>query len=108
MSKVFTQSGFRATREANKITSLSDSKSETFNRLWLWPASAVTSGGKLTANAGDVYVGERTDSGDVTPDKLGTDDLSFLIQLPEGQTKLLRDVIVQADNSGDGVFFKYW
>ncbi len=109
MSKVFTQSGFKAVPEANKIFTLCDSKNETFNRLWLWPARAITAAGKRTLNTGDIYVGERMEgSADCTPDVLATGDLPILIELPQGETKRLRDVIVQADTAGDGLFFKYW
>ena len=108
MSKVFTKSGFKAAPEANKIFALSDSAKEMFNRLWIWPAKAI-SGGKRTANTGDIYVGERSEgSADCTPDVLTTGDLAYLIELPVGETKALRDVIFQADNAADGVYFKYW
>lgn len=108
MSKITTKSGFVASREANKITSLCDNSKENFNTLWIWPASAMPATGKRTLNVGDIYIGEKTDSGSFTPDVLTKDDLAFQIKLPEGETKLLRDVIFQADSAGDGVFFKYW
>jgi hypothetical protein len=107
MSKVFTKSGFMAAAEANKITPISNDKLAVFNRLWIWTASVITDG-KRVANVGDIYIGERTESGDCTPDVLTKDDLAFLIELPLGETKLLRDVLFQADNIGDGVYFKYW
>ena len=94
--------------EANKIFRLSDSKDATFNRLWLWPCKAIDATGKRTLNTGSVYIGEQTDSKDVTPDELASGDLPFPIQLPDGMTKQLRDVLIQADNAGDGVYFKYW
>lgn len=109
MSKIFTKSGFKPAPEANKIFALTNDSKLLFNRLWLWPASGVTTGGKRVANVGDIYVGERTEgSSDCTPDKLTTDDLPLPIELPEGETKMLRDVIVQADNALDGVYYKYW
>jgi len=80
MSKVTTKSGFKAVPEANKIFTLSDSIKEVFNRLWIWPASAMPASGKRTANAGDIYIGERSDgSADCTPDVLATGDLPLLI-----------------------------
>lgn len=108
MSKVSTKSGFITAAEANKITPITNSKTDAFNRLWLWPSKAPTAGGKRTSNVGDVYVGERTDGGDYTPDVLGKDDMPMLIELPVGETKLLRDVIFQSDTAGDGLLFKFW
>ena len=102
-----TKADIKIAPEANKIFALTEDRKASFNRIWIWPASGITDG-KRVANAGDIYIGERTEGGDFTPDVITTSDLAFLIQLPEGQKKLLRDVIFQADNSGDGVFFKYW
>jgi hypothetical protein len=107
MSKIFTKSGFARAIEAGKIYPLTNSGNEMFNRLWLWPASGITAG-KRTLNDGNLYIGERTESGDVTPDEMIPGDLPMLIELPQGETKQLRDVIFQADTAGDGLFFKYW
>lgn len=112
MSKIVTQSGFYATKQANKIESIAaDSKVE-FNKLWLWPASgisaAVGSKGTRIPNVGNIYIGERTDSEDVTPDVVATGDLPMVIELPQGENKMLRDVLIQADNLGDGVYYKFW
>lgn len=107
MSKTFTKSGFIASKEANVMTSLTNDRKLMFNTLWIWPASAITAG-KRVDNVGDIYIGERTEDADVTPDVLLKDDLAFQIKLPEGQFKQLCDVIFQADSAGDGVYFKYW
>ena len=108
MSKVSTKSGRQSAAEANKIYPLTTDKKLFFNRLWIYPAKAIASN-KLTANTGDIYVGERTDGDiDCTPDKLTNADLPLLIELPQGETKQLCDVIFQADNAGDGVFYKFW
>lgn len=107
MSKTFTRSGLAIAAEANKLTPISNSKSDTFNRLWIWPAKGIVSF-KRVANTGDIYIGERTEDQDVTTDVMASGDLPMLIELPQGEQKLLRDVIFQADNAGDGVFFKYW
>lgn len=116
MSKISTRSGFVTAKEANKIFSLSDDGDGNVlvSRLWVYPASAVDSvTKKLTVNQGVVYMGEKTDSGDVTPDVLqpGTDATEIQpteYDLPVGREKRLKDFIFQADNANDGVWFKYW
>lgn len=107
MSKTTTKSGSKYAVEANVITPLTSDGKLVFNKLFIWPASAITAK-KRVANVGDIYIGERTSDEDVTPDVLTPADLAFKIQLPDGETKLLRDVIFQADNAGDGVYYKYW
>ena len=106
--KTETKAGTAVASEANKIYALTNDKKLSFNRLWIWPAAAMTAGGKRTANAGNVYIGERTSSGDHTPDQLATGDAPILIELPQGETKLVSEVIFQADTASDGVYFKYW
>lgn len=110
MSKILTQSGFYAVPEANKIFSFKlDGIDQEFNRLWIYPASQVdNNSGKLVANQGDIWIGERTASGDMTPDRLGSGDPPILIELPQGRTKKLSEIILQADNANDGVWFKFW
>lgn len=109
-NRIPTQSGFYAAPEANKIFSLKlDGVDVEFNRLWLYPASGINGAtDKLVANAGDVYLGEKTASGSVTPDRLGNGDGPILIELPQGRTGKLSDIIFQADNAGDGFWFKLW
>lgn len=107
MSKVFTKSGFMASTQANVLTPLTNDGKLYFNKLFVWPASAIT-GNKRVVNVGDIYIGEKTEDADCTPDVLTPADLAFEIRLPDGETKLLRDVFFQADNAGDGVYFKYW
>jgi hypothetical protein len=105
--KTATQSGIYLLQNANAIERISDSHKLSFNKLWLYPAKAVA-GGLLTPNTGNINVGERTESGDVTPDVLQVGDLPMVIELPQGETKLLRDVLIQGANAGDGVWFKFW
>ena len=108
--RIPTQSGFYAVPEANKIFSIQlDGVDHEFNRLWIYPASAVDhNAGKLTANVGDVYIGEKTASGNVTPDKLAFGDPPILIELPQGRSRKLSEIILQADNANDGVWLKFW
>lgn len=110
MSTIKTISGFYGTKNANEIERISDNPKAVFHKLFLYPCKGVNSAnGKLNANAGNVYIGERTEGeSDVTPDLLQSADLPIVIELPQGKNKLLRDVLIQADNAGDGVYFKGW
>src|SRR4051812_20491869 len=98
MSKITTRSGFFAAPEANKVFSIADRKNRdaVFNRLWIYPASGVNKAtSKLVANAGNAWIGERTDSGEVTPDLMELDSSPLLIELPQGQSKKIDDVLFQ-------------
>jgi len=110
MSAIKTLSGIYTTRAANQVERISDSQKEVFNKMVIYPGKAIDANTrKITANVGAVYVGERTEGeGDMTPDTLASADLPIIIQLPQGREKLVRDVLVQSDNAGDGIVFKYW
>jgi hypothetical protein len=110
MSKVNTQAGFYKLKETDKIESLGNALANhniRFNCLFLWPASGIDVTGKRVANSDSVFIGERTTDRDVTPDELESDANPFKIQLPEGEEKLLKDVLIQG-TAGDGVWFNYW
>jgi hypothetical protein len=80
-----------------------------FNTLWIYPAQGIDNATKkLTANVGSVWIGEKTTGADVTPAELPFDGAPFPIQLPPGQNKYIRDVLIQVDNAADGVWLKWW
>lgn len=115
MSNTFTQSGLYRIKNANMMERISDSPKATFNKIWLYPSTGVakilTGGiqeGQLLQNVGAVSVGEVTDSDKATPDTLAVGDPPIKYELPVGEHKLLRDVLIQGANVGDGVWFKYW
>ena len=108
MSKQVTQFGQYAIQAANTVEQIALHKKRVyFNKLWLYPASGM-SAGLLTANVGDVYIGEKGDGPNVTPDILQSGDPPIKIELPQGEEKLLEEVLIQGANVGDGVWFKYW
>jgi hypothetical protein len=115
MSTTSTQSGLYRIQNANSMERISDSPKAVFNKIWIYPSQGVAKKltgsvqeGQLILNTGTVYVGEVTESDKATPDALATGDLPLKIELPVGAHKLLRDVLIQGANVGDGVWFKYW
>jgi len=102
---VFT-GGFKILAAANVIEALSDDPKRTFSKLWIYPALGHAAG-KLALNVGDVYVGKRGAGPKVTPDKLASADLPLVFELQPGQSLKLEDILLQADNAADGVFFCY-
>lgn len=87
-------------------------KGHLFNKLWIYPASGLTAaasgnGSILTVNSATVYIGERGDGPDVCVDILQPGDLPIKIELPQGEEKLIEDVLIYGTN-GDGVWFKWW
>jgi hypothetical protein len=115
MSTIKTQSGVYQIQNANSMERISDNQKIVFNKLWLYPAKGVAksgdasglSPGLLILNGAGIFVGEHMDGADATPDALNINDLPLKIELPQGESKLLRDVLIQGA-AGDGVFFKYW
>lgn len=103
---IFSQ-GFKTCIAANTIEDLSDNPKLTFTKLWLYPAKSKDNSGKLVANVGNIYIGKRGAGDVVTPDLMDNAAGATLIQLEPHQTLRLCDVIIQADNAEDGVFFSY-
>ena len=101
------KAGFLIARESDVIYPLTDNDKLVFNKLWLYPASGRTAGGKLVLNGASVFVGTAAIGDRVTADELAPTDLPIKIELPPGQVQKLEEVIFQG-TAGDGVFFKYW
>lgn len=98
---------FKTVLAANSIERLTDDKETEFRELYLWPAKAHTNG-RLVDNAGVVYIGEYGSGPDVTPSVLNIGDAPLAYKVPDNQPPMkLHDMLIQADNAGDGVFGKY-
>ena len=110
-----TESGVYLIQNANAMERISDSSKILFNKLWIYPSKGVAktgdasglSPGLLIPNGAKIYVGENTEGLAFTPDPLDVTDLPLEYELPQGKSKLLRDVLIQGAK-GDGVVFKYW
>lgn len=74
-----------------------------FQKLWLYPAKANTSG-LLTPNTGTVYAGKTPNN---QPDALASNGGPIKYEYPLGQCGDLTQVNIQAANIGDGVFYTY-
>jgi hypothetical protein len=107
MSTVKAQSDKYVIQNTDKIERLTTKRDPVFNKLWIYPASDVDDNGKLVANDNPIYIGERTEGADVTPDVLATDAAPFPIILPDGEKKKLNEVLIQG-TAGDGVWFKWF
>lgn len=113
MSRIITKQGFKVIVAANTVEQLTDDQRIEFNKIWIYPGQRPQNqAGLLTMNAGIVYVGEQGGGDKMTPDPLqpGTtpdEIIPVKIELPEGRTKRLSDIIVQGA-ALDGVFYKYW
>jgi hypothetical protein len=111
-----TLSGVYAIRNTDTMERISDSKTEAWKKIWLYPAKRISkdasadgvSVGKRVLNGDTISVGEFTEGEPATPDDLELDSGPVLYEVPPGgEPKLLRDVIIQGAQ-GDGVYFKYW
>jgi hypothetical protein len=105
MPLISSKKGFLILKQNNVITPLTEDTKDKFNKLWLYPASGNI-GGIIQVNTQSIYVGLRGPGGDVTPDLINAGDLPLKIELPDGQTMHLNEVIAQG-TTGDGIFFCY-
>ena len=102
-------------KNANSIERVADDLKLKFNKAWLYPAKGIAKNGdgsgvtpgKRIPNGGTISVGEHTEGADCTPDDLLTGDPPIKFELPQGDWKYLKDVIIQGA-AGDGVYIKYW
>ncbi len=107
--KIVTQALLFLPGAANVIRNLiPNDRDAVFNTMWIYPCRAFDAQGKRVANAASAWIGERTTYADVTPEELVYDGGPMPIQLPPGQTKLVRQVLVQVDDAADGVWAKWW
>ena len=105
MARLTFNQGFKIIREANKVEALSDDVKLEFSRIWIYPAKGA-SGGRLTDNVGDVYVGKRGIGDPIASDLLAIGSAPILIELQPGEKIRLNDILVYGA-AGDGVFFSY-
>jgi hypothetical protein len=116
MSKVTTQSDVYIIQNADTMEPISDNKKIIFNKLWVYPGKGIAkegdgSGlaiGRIIPNTEDIYLGEKAAGEKFTPDKISLDDPPILIELPQGETKLLSEILVQSPTAGNGVVIKFW
>ena len=96
----------------NDIEQIAAASAAFFQKLWLYPAKAVTAGtGILTANVGNVSLGKSGAAAagkqQYCPDLLTPANINGMsYELPLGQKMLLSQIIITG-TAGDGVFYSY-
>ena len=117
MKRITTLSTVYLIKNADSVEQVTTDKNILFNKLWIYPGKGIAKSGdasglapgKIIPNTEDVYVGERCNGSlEMTPDLLVLDSSPILIELPQGESKFLREVLVQSSNAGNGVVLKFW